>query len=285
MTLNDFELEIITAVSVSTGDVFGRLKVMATGQIPGTHRYMAICECECGSPPKAVRFDALKSGVTISCGCIHRDVVTTHGLTKSGHYHRWRNMMDRCYNENNSAWDDYGGRDIKVCERWHDIRNFVADLPPGYQEGLEIDRIDNNKGYEPGNIKWSTCKQNAENRRSTRWLEFEGKTQTITQWAREKGFPHGLINSRLDVFGWSIGRALTEPVAEKTENMRRAQSMRWAGHVKKAAPKPLVAKRFMFNGREQTIREISQYTGISEQLLRKRLCERGWPIDKATLKT
>ena len=191
-------------------------------------------------------------------------------------------MMDRCYNPTCEAYKNYGGRNIRVCDRWHDIRNFIAELPDGYEDGLEMDRINNDGNYEPGNIKWSTTRENCGNRRSARLITCNGRTQSLTEWSLETGLTKTLISDRIDNWGWSPERALNEPVADRTENMRRAQSLRWAGHIKKPAPKPLVIKTFMFNGRPQTIREISQYTGISMELLRKRLCERKWPIDKAT---
>jgi hypothetical protein len=191
-------------------------------------------------------------------------------------------MMDRCYNPTCPRYEDYGGRGIKVYDRWHDVRVFVAELPPGYADGLEIDRIDNDGHYEPGNVKWSTCQQNCDNRRTRRELVFQGRALSCAEWARVTGLPRTVIQDRIDAQGWSVERALTAPVADRIENMRRAQSMRWAGHVKKPAPKPLVIKTFMFNGRQQTIREISQYTGIPIELLRKRICERNWPVEKAT---
>lgn len=106
----------------------------------------------------------------------------THGLTKSPHYHRWRHMMDRCYNPTCDAYKDYGGRAIKVDERWHDIRNFVDELPDGYQEGLEIDRINNDGHYEPGNVRWATRQQNSDNRRNARLIEYDGRKQSLSAW-------------------------------------------------------------------------------------------------------
>jgi hypothetical protein len=206
----------------------------------------------------------------------------THGLSKSPHYYRWRHIMERCYNPTCEAYKDYGGRGIRVCERWHDIRNFIAELPSGYEEGLEIDRIDNDGHYEPGNVKWSTRQQNSSNRRSARLITLDGRTQSLSRWAAEKCLPRTVILNRLDDLDWPVERALTEPVADRMENMRRAQSLRWHGHIHKQKPKPLVVKRFPFNGRDQTIREISDATGISIELLRKRICERNWPIEKAT---
>lgn len=191
-------------------------------------------------------------------------------------------MMDRCYNPANQAYKDYGGRGIKVCDRWRDIEKFIADLPPGYRLGLEIDRYPNNDGhYEPGNVRWATRQENTSNRRSARLFTHDGKTQSLTAWSKEKGLPKSMILSRINEFGWTVDRALNEPVADKTDNMRRAQLIRWEGHVKKPQPEPRIEKTFLFKGKMRTIRELSEMSGIDVNLLRKRLCERKWPIDKA----
>lgn len=280
--LSDFGLEETTATVVVSGDVFGRLTVIATGQKPGTYKYLAICSCSCGSPPKPIRFDALRSGVTTSCGCFHKERTIKHGVTNSGHYHRWHAMMDRCYNPQCKSWSNYGGRGIKVCDRWHDAANFVADLPEGYSKFLELDRIDNDGDYEPGNIRWATRQQNTANRRTARLITFNGRTQSLSEWAEELQVHPSLIVSRIDEFGWSVERALTEPTADRTENMRRAQMLRWQGHTKKPAPTPFIEKTFPFDGADRTIAEISDLTGIDRSLLRKRICERGWSVDRAT---
>jgi hypothetical protein len=280
--LEQFGLEKTKASFVRVGETFGNLKVVETGQIPGAYRYLAVCACSCGSPLKAIRFDALQSGATVSCGCIQKERTTTHGLSKSVHYHRWSAMMDRCYNPGCSSWDNYGGRGISVHPAWHDLATFIRDLPDGYRPGLEIDRINNDGHYEPGNVRWATRKVNSSNRRTARILTLNGKTQSMEEWSTETGMPASMIYSRIADLGWTVERALTAPIADRSENMVRAQKMRWVGHTVRQKPEPRIEKTFLFQGSQRTIAEIAGMTGISKKLLRKRLCERGWAVEKAT---
>lgn len=268
--------------AVLPGDVFGRLRVVATGQIPGTYRYKAICECECGSEAKAVRFDSLKSGGISSCGCLRLEKTSTHHMSKSAHYHRWRHMMDRCYMESCPAYPNYGGRGIKVCPEWHDVANFIGGLPDGYKPWLEIDRIDNDGDYEPGNVRWANRSQNADNRRSARALTYDGRTQSLKRWSEETGINAGTLWERISILGWDDAKALTTAPLTSHERMAKAHETRWAGHINKAAPTPRPPlKRFPVDGVMLTIKELSVRTGITEKLLRKRLIERGWPVERA----
>jgi hypothetical protein len=142
-------------LSIKQGQRFGRLVVIEEID-QGFGRFRTFrCECDCGQI-KDVRLSHLTLGKTLSCGCYHRDRLTKHGLAGSKVYLRWNSMLQRCNNSNDKAFKNYGGRGIKVCERWHDFQNFVADvgLPP--QPGYELDRIDNERGYEPGNVRWTT---------------------------------------------------------------------------------------------------------------------------------
>ena len=112
-------------------------------------------KCHCGTEFKCVE-QSVKSGKTTSCGCYQKQMVTTHGLTKHRLCKTWDGMMQRCHNPNNTKYKDYGGRGIDVCERWKDIKNFIEDMFPAFQEGLSLDRIDNNKGYSLDNCRWTT---------------------------------------------------------------------------------------------------------------------------------
>jgi hypothetical protein len=97
-------------------------------------------------------------------------------------------MLTRCENPHAVNYCDYGGRGIKVCEEWHDFKAFYDwAVANGYRDNLTIDRIDNNRGYEPGNCRWVTRSVQAKNRRSTRLIEFGGETKCIADWARQFG--------------------------------------------------------------------------------------------------
>jgi hypothetical protein len=127
------------------------------------------CQCDCGTKV-IVGGSSLKSGNTRSCGCLHKEGnATTHGHTKgykdSPTYNTWANMMTRCYNPKANNWDNYGGRGITVCERWHLFETFLEDVGER-PEGKTIDRYPNNDGnYEPGNVRWATRSEQNQNKR------------------------------------------------------------------------------------------------------------------------
>lgn len=227
MDLKPFGLVPHTSSTVAVGDTFGRLAVLAIGKPPGTYRYTAVCQCECGSAPKKVRLDGLTRGAVVSCGCFHAEVSTTHGLTGDPVYGRWSKMIRRCTDPTNAAYPDYGGRGITVCDRWRDPAKFHADMSPTYEDGLELDRIDNDGHYEPGNVRWATRSQNADNRRTRHDLEYQGRTQSIERWAEEMGISRGTLWERIAVWQWDTERALTTPPLSADERMARARKARW----------------------------------------------------------
>lgn len=281
--LANFGLVETNAKAIKIGQKFGRLSVIEVGQIPNSYRYIAVCVCECGALIKQ-RFDHLLKGFAVSCGCFRVEKITKHGLKNSPHYNAWKNMLDRCYNEKCKAYKNYGGRGIKVHQPWHDIRNFVADLPSGYKPGVQLDRIDNDGDYEPGNIRWATPKQNSANRRSTTKLTFKGETKSQREWARQLGIDERLINSRILNLGWSVDRALSEPVLEQLDVVKRASATRWAGHETQGRPGPKTSRRLLrvnYAGREMTMAELSDHCGIGTKDLRRRIFELGWPVDRA----
>jgi hypothetical protein len=104
----------------------------------------------------------------------------------------------------------YGSRGIKVCDRWHDFKNFLADMGEPPQDGTwTLDRIDGSRGYGPGNCRWATSKEQARNRRGQ--ITFNGKTQPIIAWAEELGIPYSALKARING-GWTLERAFGEPV-------------------------------------------------------------------------
>jgi hypothetical protein len=139
-------------ISIQEGQRFGRLTVSVEIARQGKFRAFR-CQCDCGRI-KDVRLSHLTMGKILSCGCYHRDQHTKHGMYGSSVYRRWNAMLQRCENPKAAAFKNYGGRGIKVCERWHDFQNFIADVGMPPKPGLELDRIDNERGYEPGNVRW-----------------------------------------------------------------------------------------------------------------------------------
>ena len=133
----------------------------------------------------------------------------THGMSKTRVFKIWVGMLSRCNNAKTPNYKNYGGRGIKVCDRWASFENFFADMghPP---EGFEIDRQDNDGNYEPSNCQWLSVKENSRNRRTNRNLTLGATTKCITDWAKDLGITHQAINRRIDVLGWPVERALTE---------------------------------------------------------------------------
>ncbi len=126
-------------------------------------------------------------------------------------YRIWEKMKRRCNDPNLSAYKYYGAKGIKVCDEWMaDFEAFYLHVGPRPSASYWIDRIDNSKGYEPGNVKWSTVKEQQNNRSMCVRIKYQGRTQTLQQWADEKGFSRGMISSRLRS-GWSIEEAMTTP--------------------------------------------------------------------------
>lgn len=111
-----------------------------------------------------------------------------HGMTGTRVHHIWRQMRYRCTSPNAQEYKNYGGRGITFCERWNSFSAFLEDM--GEPEGnLTLERIDNSKGYEPGNCKWATYKEQLNNRRDNNRVTAFGRTQTLTQWAEEYKMP------------------------------------------------------------------------------------------------
>ncbi len=123
----------------------------------------------------------------------------------------WQKMMSRCNDPNNNRYQNYGGRGIKVCDRWYIFRHFLADMGERPSRDHSIHRKDNNGDYEPGNCKWARWKEQARNRRSSRLLDFNGKTATVAEWSEITGIQSSTIRRRIDNFGWPARKALTCP--------------------------------------------------------------------------
>ena len=126
-------------------------------------------------------------------------------------YKAWQGMKCRCLNQKNKNYNDYGGRGIGVCNEWQNSYDqFVADMGRKPTPKHSLERRDNSGNYEPSNCRWATVKEQANNRRSNKIIEFEGRTMNMKQWAEEVGLPYGTLKCRLGS-GWTVQRALTTP--------------------------------------------------------------------------
>ena len=172
------------------------------------------CKCDCGNV-KIVMSSALKVGSIRSCGCLNKGVArrVIHGYcpkyNETKVYRCWSSMLGRCRNQNQKKYPDYGARGITICERWlESFQNFLDDMgePP---IGLTLDRIDVNGNYCPENCRWATRKEQANNRRSNHSLTYNGKTQNISQWAKEIGIRDATLRARIGQLKGSAEKALT----------------------------------------------------------------------------
>lgn len=121
-------------------------------------------------------------------------------------------MKKRCYNVKSKSYMDYGGRGIRVCERWLlSFSSFVLDMGPRPTSQHQLDRTDNDGNYEPSNCRWSTRIVQARNRRSNWHIEYEGQTLLLVEWAEKYGLCPFILRRRLKVLGWSIEKALSTP--------------------------------------------------------------------------
>ena len=127
-------------------------------------------------------------------------------MVKTGTYVSWYGMKTRCFNKNYKDYKYYGGRGIKVCNSWMKFENFFEDMGER-PEGKTLDRIDNNGNYCKENCYWATRKEQANNRRSNRYLTYKGKTQNVSEWAEELNINKNDISNRLNL-GWKIERIL-----------------------------------------------------------------------------
>lgn len=200
-----------------TGQVFGRLTVVGYSH----SKYDAYwkCVCTCGAEC-VVRGLGLKAGDSTSCGCYHKESAslrfTTHGMVGCPEYCTWKRIRQRCNNNKNPDYPQYGGRGIVVCSEWSSFEQFYADMGPRPSKDHSLDRIDNNGNYCKNNCRWATANEQANNKRSNKALTHKGETRTMSQWAAESGMCYSTLRGRIRR-GWDMDRALTEPVGKQNK--------------------------------------------------------------------
>ncbi len=177
-----------------------------------------LCQCDCGRE-KIIRGGGLVNNQAKSCGCQKmmacQAACRSHGQTGSRMYCIWQNMKRRCTDSSGKQFKDYGGRGIRVCQRWlTSFQNFSDDMGE-CPYGMSIDRMDNNGDYTPENCRWSTRKTQNRNKRTTIYLTYSGETLTLADWSERLGIHYKTLKFRYDE-GWPIEELLGTPVRRRT---------------------------------------------------------------------
>jgi hypothetical protein len=183
---------------LTVGSIFSRLTVEA---VSGRGGRRASLRCECGKTITE-HAGALESGHTKSCGCLHRDLVriknTRHGGRGLPVYRIWIAIIERCENPKSTGYHLYGGRGIRVCERWREsFPAFLADMGERPSDRHSIDRVDPNGNYEPANCRWATGSEQAKTKRGARLITYQGEQYTAMGLARELSIPYSAFRSRI----------------------------------------------------------------------------------------
>lgn len=196
---------------------FGKLRVIYyVGVVKGLRSWQ--CQCKC-SKISIVSGSYLKSGRTRSCGCGVDEARYSHRMSKTKEHRIWMAIKERCYYEKYKQYKDYGGRGIKVCDRWlESFENFYEDMGSRPSDNHSIDRKDNDGNYCKENCEWKTKKEQANNTSSNIIITYNNKTQTLMQWSEELSLSYSALQLRLSR-GWSIEKTLSTPI--KNMNNKR----------------------------------------------------------------
>lgn len=201
-----------------TGKRFGKLTVLGRNYEKTNGKRNWDCVCDCGNL-RVVSTGLLNNGSVRKCSLCCKKAQSEnairvsknkHGMVNSKLWKIWYGMRARCRNPKINGYKNYGGRGIKVCEEWD--KSFVSFMEwankNGYKEGLSIDRIDPNGNYEPSNCRWVTRLEQANNKRTSFFVSYNGETHTISEWSRITGINQNTLQSRIKRYGWSVERAI-----------------------------------------------------------------------------
>lgn len=187
------------AIHDISGRRFGRLVVLGFDCINRNGHSCWLCRCDCGNE-KVVERNHLIDGHITSCGCLKRELLTTHGMSDSPLYDSWIDMRHRCNNPNNPNYHRYGGRGIGVCDEWSNNFEPFYDwaMSSGYEPGLTIERSDNDGDYSPDNCIWASRLDQANNRVTNRVIKYGGEEHTIAQWSRKFDMNYKTLLDRIN---------------------------------------------------------------------------------------
>lgn len=196
-----------------TGMEFGRLTVLSMSDEKQGKKYKWLCQCSCGNLTIKAGAD-MKKGNTKSCGCLAKELSPTwaikHGMSSTKEYAAWAAMIDRCNREGNEYFSKYGGRGVEVCEDWlNNFEAFMLDMGKAPTKTHSLERIDNDGNYEPSNCKWGTKQEQSQNRSNTVWIEYNGETKCLAEWARTIGVSSATFRHRVLKFGIELAMTMS----------------------------------------------------------------------------
>ena len=188
-----------------TGQQFHYLTVIERAENTKQGKTQWLCKCVCGKMVIVAASDLKKKRHPHkSCGCMGKELVaeanSTHGMSKHPAFGVWHSMKQRCEDPNHPAFHNYGGRGITVCRRWQSsFENFWEDMGPTYRQGLDLDRIDNDKGYSPENCRWTSRKINCRNRRCSRYVDSVYGRRNVAELSEMTGIRENTLLYRLQI--------------------------------------------------------------------------------------
>ncbi len=179
-----------------------------------------LCKCICGKLSIAKSYD-IRTSIVVSCGCYKaekaKETHTKHGHTNketgiTATYRSWDGMIQRCTNENNKAYNNYGGRGIIVCKQWLKFNQFLIDMGEKPKGRYSLERVNNDGNYEPTNCKWILLSKQHNNKRTNFLITYKNKTQTLSQWANQLNMHRGTLRNRIVRSKWTIKKAFETPI-------------------------------------------------------------------------
>lgn len=216
-----------------------------------------ICQCECGNIRYCSAYE-LRTSSRKSCGCKYKNYDGDCGTRLCTIY---RGMLNRCFNSKAAYYQRYGGRGITVCKEWVDSYLAFKEwaLSSGYSDNLKIDRIDNDGNYEPNNCRWATDKEQNNNKSDNHYVQYQGKTYTISQLAECLGIPRDALNSRIRR-NWK-----EEDWSKECKPHRKSQ-------------------KYEYHGGKYSLPELSKITNMDVSTLRYRILYKGMTVEDAIVK-
>jgi hypothetical protein len=182
-------------------------------------------------------------------------------------YRSWEAMKRRCNRESDKSFKNYGGRGITYCSGWESFDGFLLDMGTSWFEGVQIERINVNGNYEPGNCKWASRIEQANNKRGTELVKFLGQTKTLRRHCEDAGVPYKMVWKRINLHGMTVEDAISKPISKTREET--AQRIKSAARV------------IEYNGQKYSLPELESIAGIKKGTIHHRMKYLGWDVKRA----